>query len=126
MITDDELIVKSKTILKELGIEINILEKKINKINYYMTNNKKSNKSIEKRINRLINRFNLFKKKVDFFYEYKYMIDFMSEVTPSIDINNASDMFMNAFIIIEKCKMILQSNIKHIQLNSIEDELIDI
>ena len=28
MITDDELIVKSKTILKELGIEINILEKK--------------------------------------------------------------------------------------------------
>ena len=126
MITDDELIVKSKTILKELGIEINILEKKINKINYYMTNNKKSNKSIEKRINRLINRFNLFKKKVDFFYEYKYMIDFMSEVTPSIDINNASDMFMNAFIIIEKCKMILQSNIKHIQLNLIEDELIDI
>ena len=126
MITDDELIVQSKTILKELGIEINILEKKINKINYYMTNNKKSNKSIEKRINRLINRFNLFKKKVDFFYEYKYMIDFMSEVTPSIDINNASDMFMNAFIIIEKCKMILQSNIKHIQLNSIEDELIDI
>ena len=91
-----------------------------------MTNNKKSNKSIEKRINRLINRFNLFKKKVDFFYEYKYMIDFMSEVTPSIDINNASDMFMKAFIIIEKCKMILQSNIKHIQLNSIEDELIDI
>ena len=63
MITDDELIVKSKTILKELGIEINILEKKIDKINYYMTNNKKSNKSIEKRINRLINRFNLFKKK---------------------------------------------------------------
>ena len=126
MITDDELIVQSKTILKELGIEINILEKKIDKINYYMTNNKKSNKSIEKRINRLINRFNLFKKKVDFFYEYKYMIDFMSEVTPSIDINNASDMFMNAFIIIEKCKMILQSNIKHIQLNSIEDELIDI
>ena len=126
MITDDELIVKSKTILKELGIEINILEKKIDKINYYMTNNKKSNKSIEKRINRLINRFNLFKKKVDFFYEYKYMIDFMSEVTPSIDINNASDMFMNAFIIIEKCKMILQSNIKHIQLNLIEDELIDI
>ena len=126
MITDNELIVKSKTILKELGIEINILEKKINKINYYMTNNKKSNKSIEKRINRLINRFNLFKKKVDFFYEYKYMIDFMSEVTPSIDINNASDMFMNAFIIIEKCKMILQSNIKHIQLNLIEDELIDI
>ena len=126
MIKDDELIVQSKTILKELGIEINILEKKINKINYYMTNNKKSNKSIEKRINRLINRFNLFKKKVDFFYEYKYMIDFMSEVTPSIDINNASDMFMNAFIIIEKCKMILQSNIKHIQLNLIEDELIDI
>ena len=126
MITDDELIVQSKTILKELGIEINILEKKIDKINYYMTNNKKSNKSIEKRINRLINRFNLFKKKVDFFYEYKYMIDFMSEVTPSIDINNASDMFMNAFIIIEKCKMILQSNIKHIQLNLIEDELIDI
>ena len=42
MITDDELIVKSKTILKELGIEINILEKKIDKINYYMTNNKKS------------------------------------------------------------------------------------
>jgi len=126
MITDDELIVKSKTILKELGIEINILEKKIDKINYYMTNNKKSNKSIEKRINRLINRFNLFKKKVDFFYEYKYMIDFMSEVTPSIDINNTSDMFMKAFIIIEKCKMILQSNIKHIQLNSIEDELIDI
>ena len=32
-----------------------------------MTNNKKSNKSIEKRISRLINRFNLFKKKVDFF-----------------------------------------------------------
>ena len=126
MIKDDELIVQSKTILKELGIEINILEKKIDKINYYMTNNKKSNKSIEKRINRLINRFNLFKKKVDFFYEYKYMIDFMSEVTPSIDINNASDMFMNAFIIIEKCKMILQSNIKHIQLNLIEDELIDI
>ena len=91
-----------------------------------MTNNKKSNKSIEKRINRLINRFNLFKKKVDFFYEYKYMIDFMSEVTPSIDINNTSDMFMKAFIIIEKCKMILQSNIKHIQLNLIEDELIDI
>ena len=52
MITDDELIVQSKTILKELGIEINILEKKIEKINYYMTNNKKSNKSIEKRINR--------------------------------------------------------------------------
>ena len=126
MITDNELIVKSKTILKELGIEINILEKKINKINYYMTNNKKSNKSIEKRINILINRFNLFKKNVDFFYEYKYMIDFMSEVTPSIDINNASDMFMNAFIIIEKCKMILQSDIKHIQLNLIEDELIDI
>ena len=67
MITDDELIVQSKTILKELGIEINILEKKIDKINYYMTNNKKSNKSIEKRINRLINRFNLFKKKSRFF-----------------------------------------------------------
>jgi hypothetical protein len=126
MMTDDELILKSKTLLKNIGVEIDILETHLERINYYITNKKKTNKTIEKKLNRFIRRFNLFEKKISDFYEYKYMIDFISEVTPTIHINNTSDMFMKAYLLIERCKIFFNCNINNIQLNLIEDELIHI